>query len=196
MKEIKDNVEFIDTLYFFRNNNYITTIASEKITRIIQSLKSFAGLDESEFQDVDIHGGLDSTLALLHHEMKNRIEIVKEYGDIPKIHCFSSQINQVFMNVLSNAFHSIKEKGTIIINTQKEKDEVIIRISDDGRGIEKKNLEKIFDPRFTTKEADVGTGLGLPISKKIITAHNGRIKVKSEVGKGTEVSIVLPIKQI
>lgn len=89
-----------------------------------------------------------------------------------------------------------QEKGTIIINTQKEKDEVIIRISYDGRGIEKKNLEKIFDPRFTTKEADVGTGLGLPISKKIITAHNGRIKVKSEVGKGTEVTIVLPLKQI
>lgn len=100
------------------------------------------------------------------------------------------------MNVLSNAFHAIKEKGTIIINTQKEKDEVIIRISDDGRGIAKKNLEKIFDPRFTTKEAGMGTGLGLPISKKIITAHKGRLTVKSEVNKGTEVSIVLPIKQI
>ena len=196
LKEIKDNEEFIDTLYFLRNNNYITTISSEKITRIIQSLRSFAGLDKSEFQDVDIHDGLDNTLTLLHYEMKNRIEIVKEYGKIPKIHCFSNQINQVFMNVLSNAVHAIKEKGTIIINTKKENEELIIRISDDGKGIEKKNLEKIFDPRFTTKEAGVGTGLWLPISKKIITAHNGRIKVSSEVGKGTEVSIVLPIKQI
>jgi ligand-binding sensor domain-containing protein/signal transduction histidine kinase len=196
LKEIKDNEEFIDTLYFLRNNNYITNIASEKITRIIQSLKNFAGLDEAAFQDVDIHDGLDSTLTLLHHEMKNRIEIVKEYGEIPKIHCFPNQINQVFMNVLSNASYAIKEKGTIIINTQKENDEVIIRISDDGKGIEKENLEKIFDLRFTTKEAGVGTGLGLPISKKIIEAHNGRMKVRSEVGKGTEFSIVLPIKQI
>lgn len=196
LKEIKDNQEFIDTLYFFRNNNYITTIASEKITRILQSLRSFAGLDESEFQDVDIHDGLDSTLALLQYEMKNRIEIKKEYGKIPKIHCFSNQINQVFMNVLSNAVQAIKEKGTIIINTKKENDELIIRISDDGKGIEKKNLEKIFDPRFTTKEADVGTSLWFPISKKIIESHKGRMKVKSEVGKGTEVSIVLPIKQI
>lgn len=152
--------------------------------------------DESEFQDVDIHDGLDSTLALLHYEMKNRIEIKKEYGEIPKIHCFSNQINQVFMNVLSNAVQAIKEKGTIIINTKKENDELIIRISDDGKGIEKKDLEKIFDPRFTTKEADVGTSLWLPISKKIIESHKGRMKVKSEVGKGTEVSIVLPIKQI
>jgi len=196
LKEIKEDEEFIDTLYFLRNNNYITNIASEKITRIIQSLKSFAGLDEAKFQDVDIHDGLDSTLTLLHHEMKNRIEIVKEYGEIPKIHCFPNQINQVFINVLSNASHAIKEKGTIIINTQKENDEVIIRISDDGKGIEKENLEKIFDPRFTTKEAGVGTGLGLSISKKIIEAHNGRMKVRSEVGKGTEFSIVLPIKQI
>ena len=100
------------------------------------------------------------------------------------------------MNVLLNASHAIEEKGTIILNTEKEKNEVIIRISDDGKGIEEENLEKIFDPRFTTKEAGVGTGLGLPISKKIVEAHTGRIKVKSEVGKGTEVSIALPIKQI
>ena len=196
LKEIKGDEEFLDTLHLLRNNNYMTNIASEKITRIIQSLKNFAGLDEAEFHDVDIHDGLDSTLTLLHRETKNMIEIIKEYGKIPKIHCFPNQINQVFMNVLSNASHAIQEKGTIVINTQKENDEVIIRISDDGRGIEKENLEKIFDPRFTTKKEGLGTGLGLPISKKIIEAHNGRMEVKSEVGKGTEFSIVLPIKQI
>jgi signal transduction histidine kinase len=128
--------------------------------------------------------------------MKNRIEIVREYGNIPKIHCFPNQINQVFMNVLTNAFQAIKEKGTITIKTQKVNDKVIIRISDDGKGIEKDNLKKIFDPRFTTKREGVGTGLGLSISKKIIKTHSGEMNVKSEVSKGTEFSIILPIKQI
>jgi ligand-binding sensor domain-containing protein/signal transduction histidine kinase len=196
LKEIKEDEEFIDTLYVLRNNNFLTIISSEKIARIIQSLKNFVGLDEAKFQDVDIHDGLDSTLALLHHEMKNRIEIVKEYGNIPKIHCFPNQINQVFMNVLTNAFQAIKDKGTITIKTQKVNDKVIIRISDDGKGIEKENLKKIFDPRFTTKREGVGTGLGLSISKKIIKAHSGEMEVRSEVRKGTEFSIILPIKQI
>lgn len=196
LKEIKADEEFIDTLHVLRNNNYMTIISSERITRIIHSLKNFAGLDEAKFQSVDIHDGLDSTLALLNHEMKNRIEIVKEYGNIPKIHCFPNQINQVFMNVLTNAFQAIKDNGTITIKTQKENDNVIIRISDDGKGIEKENLEKIFDPRFTTKGEGVGTGLGLSISKKIIKAHSGDMNVRSEVSKGTEFSIILPIKQI
>ena len=126
--------------------------------------------------------------------MKNRIEIVKEYGDIPKIHCFPNQINQVFMDILANASQAIEGKGTINIKTQTENDSVIIRISDNGRGIEKDNLGKIFDPRFTTKRK--GTGLGLSISQKIIKAHNGEMKVWSEVGKGTEVSIIVPINQI
>jgi len=194
LKEIKEDEKFIDTLYLLRNNNLLTIIASEKITRIIQSLKNFAGLDKAAFQDVNIHDGLDSTLTLLHHEMKNRIEIVKEYGDIPKIHCFPNQINQVFMYILANASQAIEGNGTINIKTQKENDRVIIRISDNGRGIEKDNLGKIFDPRFTTKSK--GTGLGLSISQKIIKAHNGEMKVWSEAGKGTEVSIIVPIKQI
>ena len=100
------------------------------------------------------------------------------------------------MNILTNAFQAILDKGTITLKTQKVNDKVIIRISDDGKGIEKENLKKIFDPRFTTKRVDVGTGLGLSISKKIIKAHNGEMKVWSEVGKGTEFSIILPIKQI
>jgi len=108
LKEIKEDEEFIDTLYFIRNNNFLTTIASGKITRIVQSLKNFAGLDEAEFQDVDIHVGLNSTLSLLHHELKNRIEIVKEYGKIPRIHCYPNQINQVFMNILVNASQAIE----------------------------------------------------------------------------------------
>jgi signal transduction histidine kinase/ligand-binding sensor domain-containing protein len=195
LEEIKEDQYFKKALNSFISNNDVITMASERITDIIQSLRNFARLEEADFLEADIHEGLESTLTLLHHELKNRIEVIKEFGDIPKIYCYPNQINQVFVNILANASHSIEDKGTIKIKTSKSDDKIVIRISDDGKGIKEENLKKIFDPGFTTKGVGVGTGLGLSISYNIIKDHNGEIRVKSELGRGTEFTIILPIKQ-
>jgi len=195
LKEIKEDEKFQEVLNILKGNNDVIVMASERIAKIAQSLRSFARLEEADFQEADIHEGLESTLTLLHHELKDRIKIVKEYGDIPKIHCYPNQLNQVFMNILVNASHAIKDKGTITIKTAKKDGNVIVSISDDGEGIKEDNLGKIFDPGFTTRGVGVGTGLGLSISYNIIKDHKGELKAKSEVGKGSEFIISLPIKQ-
>jgi signal transduction histidine kinase/ligand-binding sensor domain-containing protein len=195
LEEIKKDQYFKKALDVFISNNDVITMASERITGIIQSLRNFARLEEADFLDADIHEGLESTLTLLHHELKNRIEVIKEFGDIPKVYCYPNQLNQVFVNILANASHSIKDKGTIKIKTSKSDDKIVISISDDGKGIKEENLKKIFDPGFTTKGVGVGTGLGLSISYNIIKDHKGEIRVTSELGRGTEFTIILPIKQ-
>lgn len=195
LEDLNANQKFRDALNFVKGNNDIITMASERIVKIVKSLRSFARLDEADYKDADMHKGIDSTLTLLHHMTKDRIEIVKEYGDIPKISCHPGQLNQVFMNILKNAAESIENKGTIHIKTSVEDEKVIIRISDDGQGIGEENLSKIFDPGFTTKGVGVGTGLGLSISYNIIQDHSGKIEVESEEGKGSTFSIILPIKR-
>jgi signal transduction histidine kinase len=195
LEDLNADQKFRDSLKFIKGNNDVITLASERIIKIVKSLRSFARLDEAEFKDVDIHEGIDSTLTLLHHITKDRIEIVREYGNIPKISCRPSQLNQAFMNLLKNAAESIQDKGTIHIKTSAEDNKVIIRISDDGLGISEENLTRVFDPGFTTKGVGVGTGLGLSISYNIIHDHLGEIEVKSEEGKGSTFSIILPIKQ-
>jgi signal transduction histidine kinase len=143
----------------------------------------------------NIHEGLDSTLILLRNKYKQRIEIEKHYGDIPEIECYPGQLNQVFMNILSNAIDAIDDKGTITISTLKSNEKVEISIKDTGRGIPENIRTKIFEPFFTTKDVGHGTGLGLSISHGIIEKHNGSIKVESNVGKGSEFIIALPVKQ-
>jgi signal transduction histidine kinase len=195
LEELNADQKFRDSLKFIKGNNDVITLASERIVKIVKSLRSFARLDEADFKDADIHEGIDSTLTLLHHTTKDRIEIVREYANIPKISCHPSQLNQVFMNLLKNAAESIQDKGTIHIKTSVEDNKVIIRISDDGLGIGEENLNRVFDPGFTTKGVGIGTGLGLSISYNIIHDHLGEIEVESEEGKGSTFSIILPIKQ-
>jgi signal transduction histidine kinase len=134
-------------------------------------------------------------LILLQNRYKNRIEVIRNYGKIPLIECYPGQLNQVFMNILSNAIDAIDDKGTISINTYISEEYVRISIKDSGHGIPQNLKEKIFDPFFTTKGVGKGTGLGLSISQSIIEKHNGRIEVKSKSGKGTEFIIILPVKQ-
>jgi signal transduction histidine kinase len=126
-------------------------LACERISSIVKSLRNFARLDESEEKQVDLHEGIDSTLTLLQHELKKGIEVVKRYGDLPTVVCFPSQLNQVFMNLLANAVFAMKGQGTITIATAREGDEVVLRFADTGDGIPPENLDKIFDPGFTTK---------------------------------------------
>jgi len=195
LDEIKNDNEFQKALSMLQENNKVINTASERVAEIVFSLKNFARLDEAEFQLVNIHEGIDTTLTLVEHELKNRIEVIKEYGEIPRIHCYPNQLNQVFMNMLVNAAHAIEDKGTIRIKTYSRNGFLYVEVSDSGKGISKRNLDRIFDPGFTTKSMGVGTGLGLSISYNIIQKHNGEIKVESREGKGTTFTIVLPVEQ-
>jgi len=161
---------------------------------IVVGLRNFSRLDEAKLKEVDIHEGIDSTLGLLEGEFKPRIKIKKQYGKLPSVHCYPSQLNQVFMNILSNAIHAIKDQGEITVTTAVlDKDHVQISIRDTGIGMNEETLEKMFDPFFTTKEINSGTGLGMSITYGVIQKHNGEIKVKSKLGQGTEFIITLPV---
>lgn len=195
LEEMKKDQKFRRALDVLKNNNDIIAMASGRITEITRSLRRFARPEEKEFQEADIHEELESTLILLHHELKDRIEVIKEFGDIPKIDCYPNQLNQVFVNILANSLQAIDDKGCIKIKTSKINDEIMIEISDNGRGIREEDLKNIFDPGFTTKRVGAGTGIGLSISHSIIENHKGEIKVKSELNKGTVFTIVLPEKQ-
>jgi signal transduction histidine kinase len=159
---------------------------------IVRSLKNFARLDEADRKRVDLHEGLESTLTLLQHQLKSRIRIEKQFGEIPWVLCHPNQVNQVFMNILANAVQAITGSGVIRIRTWRDGDFIKIAIADTGGGISQEHLSKIFDPGFTTKRVGVGTGLGLSICYKIIEDHGGAIEVDSSPS-GTTFTITLPI---
>src|SRR5215831_10780105 len=167
-------------------------IATDRIINVVHRLKNFARLDEAERKQVNIHEGIESTLILLGHQLKNRIHIVKEFGDIPEVECLPNQLNQVFMNILVNASQAIPERGEISVRTWMENNTVKISIRDTGIGIPAEHLSKIFDPGFTTKGVGVGTGLGLSISYKIIKDHHGTIEAESSKDETTFV-ISIPL---
>ncbi len=166
-----------------------------RVKGIVQDLKDFSHVDEAEWQWSDLHRGLDSTLNIVNNEIKYKADVVKTYGDLPKVECLASQLNQVFMNMLVNAAQSIEERGTITLCTGQQDDKVWISINDTGSGIAPEVLKKIFDPFFTTKAVGKGTGLGLSLSYGIVNKHGGHIEVESEVGKGTTFRIWLPVRQ-
>lgn len=174
-------------------SNLTTLTATDRIVGIVRSLRNFARLDEAESKEVDLHEGIESTLMLVYHEYKNRIAIERQFGALPLVQCFPDQLNQVFMNILVNAIHAIDGPGTITITTRRDGDQVVLSFADTGKGIAPENVQRIFDPGFTTKGVGVGTGLGLSIVYKIIQAHHGRIDVTSTVGKGTTLTVRLPI---
>lgn len=171
--------------------NEIDKEAVSRISSIVTSLKKFVRLDEAELQEADINKELDLTLDLIRHETKNRIEVIKNYGEIPVIKCFPNMLNQVFTNILINACQAIEGSGKITITTEYNNKKLIVKIKDTGRGIPRNQLNKIFTAGFTTKSSGVGTGLGLAICLKIIEKHNGEIIVNSEVGKGSEFVITI-----
>ncbi len=193
-REVRENPEVVKIMGIFEEINRNNRIACDRIMNIVRSLRNFARLDEAERKRVNIHEGIDSSLTLVHHQLKNRIQVVKEYGDLPEIECYPNQLNQVFMNILVNAEQAMPEKGTLTIKTLREDNSAKIIIRDTGVGISKENLSRIFDPGFTTKGVGVGTGLGLSICYKIIQDHHGKIEVESEGGKGTTFTITLPIQ--
>ena len=190
-------------------------MGADRIRNIVLSLRNFSRLDEAERKWVDIHEGLDNTLLILSHRLKGKlahpsIEIIKEYGDLPKVQCYPGQLNQVFMNILSNAIDAIEEdnkersledsqnySSTIRIGTEvNDTNSVIIRIADNGTGMTQEVQQRIFDPFFTTKPVGQGTGLGMSISYKIVVErHGGQLECISAPGQGTEFLIYIPIQQ-
>ncbi len=195
VKYLKDKLDF--SLISKEINNLLKGIneGANRTTEIVKGLRTFSRLDEDVLKIVDIHEGLDSTLILLRNEYKNRIEIIKEYGDIPHIECYPGKLNQVFMNILSNSIDAIEDKGAITIKTSKSKEYLQLSIKDTGKGMSEKVKSKVFEPFFTTKDVGKGTGLGLSIVLGIIEKHKGKIEVKSEIGEGTEFIISLPLQQ-
>ena len=169
----------------------------ERVSKIVRDLKSFSYVDSRpDWQVSDLHQGIDSTLNVVNNETKYRADIIKAYGDIPQVECVQSQINQVLMNLVINASHSIgQERGKITIRTGHNEDIVWIEVEDNGSGIPKEILPRIFDPFYTTKPVGKGTGLGLSLSYGIVQKHRGNITVQTEIGKGTLFRITLPIKQ-
>lgn len=160
---------------------------------IVTGLRNFSRLDEAQLKRADIHEGLKNTIKLLSGELKNRIKVHEDYQPVKEVRCYVSQLNQVFMNIISNAAQAIEKSGQIWIKTWQEGSWAYVSIKDSGPGIDKKNLDKIFDPFFTTKEVGRGTGLGLSISYGIIQKHGGDISVESQLGHGAQFTIKLPL---
>jgi signal transduction histidine kinase len=201
--EIQNCIEEIDLEFLSEDLNKILlsmTSGTERIRNIVLSLRNFARLGEADIKDVDLHEGIESTLLILSYKFLNQIEIIRQYSDLPKVSCFPGLMNQVFMNILTNAGDALLSQKSllnkqIIIHTEKlGENKIRIKIRDNGVGIPLEFQAQIFDPFFTTKPIGKGTGLGLSICYKIIEKHSGTITVTSEVGKGTEFAITLPIR--
>ena len=174
-------------------NSQVALAASDRIIGIVEGLKNFARLDEAEFQNVDIHTGIESTLSLIQHLIRDGIKVVKEYGDVPKIYCYASELNQVFMTILTNAIQAIETEGEITIETASDNQHVRIEIADTGKGIPTEELKTLFDVGFVKKESRIRMAMGLSSANDIVQKHNGEIQVESQLGTGTKFTVLLPV---
>jgi signal transduction histidine kinase len=199
-RKIRENCERYD-LEFLRED--VPKLLSEsrdgvsRVRKIVQDLRDFSHPDEGKFAWIDLNPGIVSTLNIVNNELKYKAEVITELGELPMIEANQNQLNQVFLNLLVNAAHAIKEKGVINVATRHlpESGEVCISIADTGAGIPPENLKRIFDPFFTTKPVGKGTGLGLSLSYGIVQKHHGRIEVDSQERAGTLFQVFLPIRQ-
>ena len=218
LKEYEEEIDLEFLLDDFPRILASMSLGAERIRQIVLSLRNFSRLDEADMKPVDIHEGLESTLLILQYRLKPKvpmaeaIEVIKEYGELPLIECYASQLNQVFMNILSNAIDSLQDQaeeatdesidhqGKIFITTAVEHSPTldvpcaVIRIRDNGPGIPEDVMPRLFDPFFTTKPAGKGTGLGLSISYQIVTErHRGSLQCCSSLEDGTEFRIEIPV---
>ncbi len=217
--EIEEEMEAIDLEFLIEDLPKMLgsmKVGADRIREIVQSLRTFSRLDEAEMKPVNIHEGIDSTLLILHNRLKFKpdrpaIQVIKEYGNLPQVECYASQLNQVFMNILANAIDALEEhsKGrspeeikqnpsTIRIRTEMtDNGKVAIRIADNGPGMTEKVCQRLFDPFFTTKPVGKGTGIGLSISQQIVVKkHGGSLRCLSAPGQGAEFIIEIPLRQI
>ena len=170
-------------------------IGVDRASDIVKSLNQFSHSQNHLDEDCSIHTILENCLLILNHQLKHRIEVIKDFAPVPLGCCGSvGKLHQAFINILNNSIQAIEQHGTITISTFKKEDTILIKFSDSGCGIKKEDMKKIFDPFFTTKEPGKGTGLGMSITYNIITDHKGTIEVSSEEDKGTTTIITLPAK--
>jgi two-component system NtrC family sensor kinase len=165
----------------------------ERVRRIVADLKDFSRVQAAEWQDADLNRGLESTLNVVWNELKYKVTIVRDLGELPLVRCIPAQLNQVFMNLLINAGQAIESAGTISLRSGQDGHYVWVEVEDSGAGMAADVQRRIFEPFFTTKPLGKGTGLGLPISREIVQRHAGTISVDSEPGRGTCFRICLPV---
>lgn len=213
--EVQEEAEVMDLEFVMEDLPKLLTsmkVGADRIKGIVSSMRTFCRMDEAEMRQVNIHDCLESTLMILRSRLKLKhdgpaIEVMRNYSDLPLVECFAGQLNQVFMNILSNAIDALEETyagqsietltPSIAIHTHLTDDaQVVIRIQDNGPGIPKTALDQLFAPFFTTKPIGKGTGIGLSISHQIVTEkHRGCLTCDSEVGKGTTFIIKIPLNQ-
>nr|ADB12514.1 putative two-component sensor [uncultured bacterium 9F08] len=173
-----------------------TSEGVERVRNIVIDLKELSHpAGEDAWQLADLHKGLNSTLNIARSELKHKAEVVCQFGELPLVQCLPGQLNQVFLNLLVNAAQAIEQRGVIVIRTGQQGEEVWIEVSDTGKGIPPQHLKRLFEPFFTTKPVGQGTGIGLPLSHRIVEKHHGRIEVDSEEGIGSRFRVWLPIRQ-
>ena len=190
---VQDQKVFDETLDLVKD----TKFGLGQISEIVASLKDFSRIDKAVMEPFNLVDGLESALKVAHNLTKNTVAVIKDFKEIPSITCAPSQLNQVFLNFITNAVHAVKAKGQqghLKVKTHHDQNFVYVSFQDDGVGMDEQTSEVIFEPFFTTKGQGKGTGLGLSISKNIVEEHGGQILFKSVLGKGTIFQICLPIK--
>jgi len=171
---------------------------ANRTAEIVKGLRIFSRLDEDDLKHADINQGLESTM-IIANNLLNKIQIVKEYGNLPLVECYAGKLNQVFLNIISNAAYAIKERfgdiagGEISIITSHDQENVFIEIKDNGTGMDAQTQKKVFEPFFTTKEVGEGTGLGMSIAYNTIKKHDGKINIQSCPGEGTKFTVQIPL---
>jgi two-component system NtrC family sensor kinase len=169
---------------------------ARRTTEIVSGLKNFSRLDESDIKEANINEGVESTLILLRSTIQKNIEVITNLGNVSTIECFPGKLNQVFMNLLTNALYAMNKKGTqeknrLTITTFEKMDKVYVSFEDTGIGMTQEVKEKVFEPFFTTKDVGEGTGLGMSIVFKIVESHHAKMEIESEPGKGTKITLIL-----
>lgn len=201
VSDIQAEIEVVDLNFLYEDLPKILSsmqMGGDRIRKIVSSLRNFSRLDEAGMKAVDLHEGIENTLVILNHRIKQDVEIIRQYEKLPLVECYPAQLNQVFMNILVNALDAMQshdvEASQIVIRTEVISDHRIsVAIRDNGPGIPPDIKNRIFDPFFTTKPVGLGTGLGLGICYQIVEKHQGKIQVSSSIGQGTEFVITLPI---
>lgn len=170
----------------------VNDLAVARLVGLVASLRTFGRPDRAQVDTVDVHENIEAALALLAHELRDRVEVVREYGELPAIECYAQEIGQVFMNLLLNASQAIRERGRVTIRTRTLEGGIEVSISDTGVGIPPGVLPRIMEPGFTTKGNRMGMGLGLLTTQRIVERHGGRLAVESRVGAGSTFTVFLP----
>lgn len=187
LKSIKD-------IYSVRKNAENIKLAVDKASKIIFALKKFAHKEQTETKEkTDLIENIETVLILQHNQLKQGIEVIRDFDEIPLINCYPDELVQVWINLISNAIQAMNYSGVLTISIKNKSDNVIVKIKDTGHGIPEEIKDKIFEPFFTTKRAGEGTGIGLDIVQRIIEKHDGTIELESQIGKGTSFIITLPV---